>query len=94
MVRIVTYDFVEFVESTSPEYPVRYEVRQKPLRDGVTVVYLLRVSGVDHRGNVIEFREKRVFRKYIDDEALKRWLSDWNEVLEKLGARPGRYLPR
>ena len=90
--RIVTYDLKEFVEEANPEYPIRYEIRVRKLGEYLEAVYV-RLSGITKSGNVIEYREKRVFR-IIDTEAMKSYINQWNEVLSKLNARPGRYLPR
>jgi len=93
VVRIVTYDLEEFVRETDPSYPVRYEVRLRVAKDGVTELYLLRLSGVTRSGAVIEYREKRVFTPFQNDEK-KAWFEYVNKLIEKLDAKPGRYLPR
>jgi len=88
--KIVTYDLEEFVLETNPEYPIRYEVKRKAINDAV-MRFELRLYGIDYKGNVMIYREVKVFTLFDNPKA---WFEYINELIDKLEARPGRYLPR
>lgn len=94
----VTYDFAEFLELTDPTFPIRFTLKIKPMTDITKSItyyrYVLRMYGIDFNNNLIVFETASPIFFAETEQDIIEWKMGWIEIINKLEARPGKYLLR
>ena len=86
---LVFYDLVDFLERVGSWDVLLFEVRREPVANGVFQRHVLRLYGVDDEGNIVVYEDARELRAW-DEASAKTLYSEWTQIVEKLGAKPGR----
>ena len=88
---VVTHDIDEFLDLAVLVEPLtRFEVRVVGVSEWL-VRMVFRVYAPSRDGAaVVVYEEDRLVPRYVGEAEARELLSEWSEIAEKLGAKPGR----
>ncbi|BEP17047.1 hypothetical protein PYJP_03990 [Pyrofollis japonicus] len=85
----VYYELSDFLERVGSWDELLFEVDARPLdKYGVLQQLVLRIYATS-RGEIVAYEDAETVKAF-DEERAKQVLGEWVEVLDKLGAKPGR----